>query len=169
MIRSLTLVRQTSPEKFERLSALLRALGFEDGNGWSDEHSRGAPFLAPVGSLELVNGKAPAEPEILIEVSDLDTAYQVVKKHLQGANADIGEITDTHWKSRIFSIQLDKNLRVGFWAFNDPKKSQPNSLEGDLSACGLRFGIVVSRWNSFITERLLQGALDCLRRSGARS
>jgi 6,7-dimethyl-8-ribityllumazine synthase len=33
----------------------------------------------------------------------------------------------------------------------------------------MRFGIVVSRWNSFITERLLQGALDCLRRSGAKS
>ncbi|HJX84978.1 MAG TPA: 6,7-dimethyl-8-ribityllumazine synthase, partial [Candidatus Angelobacter sp.] len=28
----------------------------------------------------------------------------------------------------------------------------------------MRFGIVVSRWNSFVTERLLQGALDALRR-----
>jgi 6,7-dimethyl-8-ribityllumazine synthase len=33
----------------------------------------------------------------------------------------------------------------------------------------MRFGIVVSRWNSFITERLLHGALDCLRRSAAGS
>ena len=33
----------------------------------------------------------------------------------------------------------------------------------------MRFGVVVSRWNSFITERLLQGALDALRRSGARA
>jgi 6,7-dimethyl-8-ribityllumazine synthase len=31
----------------------------------------------------------------------------------------------------------------------------------------MRFGVVVSRWNSFITERLLQGSLDALRRSGA--
>ena len=30
----------------------------------------------------------------------------------------------------------------------------------------MRFAVVVSRWNSFITERLLQGALDALRRSG---
>jgi len=54
MIRSLTLVRQTSAKKFEQIVALLRALGFEQGAGWNDEHSRGAPFLAPVGSLELV-------------------------------------------------------------------------------------------------------------------
>jgi len=38
---------------------------------------------------------------------------------------------------------------------------------GGLNAAGLRFGIVVSRFNSFITERLLQGALDALQRSGA--
>ena len=40
-------------------------------------------------------------------------------------------------------------------------------LEGRLIADGLKFGIVVSRFNSFITERLLEGALDALRRSGA--
>jgi 6,7-dimethyl-8-ribityllumazine synthase len=32
----------------------------------------------------------------------------------------------------------------------------------------MRFAVVVSRWNSFITERLLQGSLDALRRSGCR-
>jgi 6,7-dimethyl-8-ribityllumazine synthase len=40
-------------------------------------------------------------------------------------------------------------------------------IEGRLSADGIRFGIVVSRWNSFITERLLEGALDALKRHGA--
>ena len=166
MIRSLTLVRRTSREKFDELSALLRALGFEDGAGWSDEHSRGAPFLAPVGSLELVDGRTPAEPEILIEVSDLDTAHQLAQKHLRDA---VGEIAETPWKSRVFPVQLDADLRVGFWAFADPQKSQPKVVEGELNAAAMRFGVVVSRWNSFITERLLQGALDCLRRSGAAS
>ena len=33
-------------------------------------------------------------------------------------------------------------------------------LEGQLSAAGLRFAIIVSRFNSFITERLLGGAMD---------
>lgn len=47
------------------------------------------------------------------------------------------------------------------------KKLQPTRVHGGLSAVGLRFGIVVSRFNSFITERLLQGALDALQRAGA--
>jgi len=41
-------------------------------------------------------------------------------------------------------------------------------MEGNLKAEGKRFAIVVSRFNAFITERLLQGALDALRRTGAR-
>ncbi|HVT92430.1 MAG TPA: 6,7-dimethyl-8-ribityllumazine synthase [Bryobacteraceae bacterium] len=40
-------------------------------------------------------------------------------------------------------------------------------IEGSLDARGLRFAIVVGRFNSFITERLLEGALDGLRRCGA--
>ncbi len=40
------------------------------------------------------------------------------------------------------------------------------SLEGKLIAKGLKFGIVLSRFNNFISERLLEGALDALRRSG---
>jgi 6,7-dimethyl-8-ribityllumazine synthase len=43
----------------------------------------------------------------------------------------------------------------------------PRVIEGQLSATGLRFAIVVSRFNSFITERLLAGALDALARTGA--
>jgi 6,7-dimethyl-8-ribityllumazine synthase len=40
------------------------------------------------------------------------------------------------------------------------------TLEGNLDAKGLRFAIVVSRFNSVITERLLAGALDALKRTG---
>ena len=39
--------------------------------------------------------------------------------------------------------------------------------EGQLSAKGRRFGIVVGRFNSLITKQLLEGALDCLKRHGA--
>jgi 6,7-dimethyl-8-ribityllumazine synthase len=41
------------------------------------------------------------------------------------------------------------------------------TFEGNLNAKGLRFAIVASRFNSFITERLISGALDALHRSGA--
>ena len=40
-------------------------------------------------------------------------------------------------------------------------------VEGNLTAKGFAFGIVASRFNEFITARLLDGALDALRRHGA--
>jgi 6,7-dimethyl-8-ribityllumazine synthase len=43
----------------------------------------------------------------------------------------------------------------------------PNILAGQLQARGLKFGIVVSRFNEFITSKLLDGALDALTRHGA--
>jgi 6,7-dimethyl-8-ribityllumazine synthase len=43
----------------------------------------------------------------------------------------------------------------------------PITYEGKLVADGLRFGIVASRWNSFITEKMLAGAVDALKRHGA--
>lgn len=44
---------------------------------------------------------------------------------------------------------------------------EPNQIRGGFDASGMRFGIVVSRFNSFITERLLAGALDALAHGGA--
>ena len=43
----------------------------------------------------------------------------------------------------------------------------PKLIEGKLNAKGFKFGIVVSRFNDFICERLLSGALDVLLRNGA--
>ena len=47
------------------------------------------------------------------------------------------------------------------------EKLQPGKISGELSGAGLRFGIVVSRFNSFITERLLSASIDALERAGA--
>jgi 6,7-dimethyl-8-ribityllumazine synthase len=47
------------------------------------------------------------------------------------------------------------------------EKIQPGKIDGVLSAAGFRFGIVVSRFNSFITERLLAAATDALERAGS--
>lgn len=41
------------------------------------------------------------------------------------------------------------------------------TIEGNLMAKGLKFGIVLSRFNNFISDRLLEGAMDALRRTGA--
>ncbi|HPW55348.1 MAG: 6,7-dimethyl-8-ribityllumazine synthase [Thermoanaerobaculaceae bacterium] len=44
----------------------------------------------------------------------------------------------------------------------------PRTFEGVLDGVGLRFGIVVSRFNDLLTGRLLDGAMDCLARHGVR-
>jgi 6,7-dimethyl-8-ribityllumazine synthase len=44
----------------------------------------------------------------------------------------------------------------------------PKTLEGKLDAKGLKFAVVVSRFNDFICDRLLGGAMDALIRNGAR-
>src|SRR5271154_7032661 len=49
------------------------------------------------------------------------------------------------------------------------EKLQPGKINGGLGATGLRFGLVISRFNSFITERLASAALDALERAGAAS
>ena len=43
----------------------------------------------------------------------------------------------------------------------------PKTVQGMLDAKGKIFGITVSRFNEFITQKLLEGALDCLNRHGA--
>jgi 6,7-dimethyl-8-ribityllumazine synthase len=43
-----------------------------------------------------------------------------------------------------------------------------NVFEGSLVATGLKVGVVVSRFNSLVTEQLLQGAVDAFRRHGGK-
>src|SRR5277367_117894 len=45
---------------------------------------------------------------------------------------------------------------------------KPQMIRGGVNAAGLRFGIVVSRFNNFITDRLLAGALEALEQAGAK-
>lgn len=45
----------------------------------------------------------------------------------------------------------------------------PQVTEGNLDASGLKFAVLCARFNDFITERLLAGALDALKRSGANT
>jgi 6,7-dimethyl-8-ribityllumazine synthase len=45
---------------------------------------------------------------------------------------------------------------------------QPVTHQGRLNAEGFRFAVVASRWNDFLTSRLVEGALDALERLGAK-
>ncbi len=147
--------------------------GLNHGKGWQDAQGRGAAFLAPIGNLEFVTGRPPAVPSILIEVSQLDHIRTLVEKWLLVSHRTeeiptlLSSAEFTHWNSRLFTVQLAPELKVGFWQSENPLHNQPNAVEGDLSAADMRFAIVTTRWNTVITDRLLQGSLDALHRSGA--
>lgn len=159
-IKGVTVTRQVAAAKdAEALTAFLSALGLEQGNSWSHNRSRGQDFHAPQTKLEVVQGPDKFPADLWIEVRDLDSAAAVAKKHKVKA----GEIEETDWNSRMLIAEPAPGMKLALWQKN---RAPQDAVEGELNARGLRFGIVVSRWNSFITERLLEGALDGLRRSG---
>jgi 6,7-dimethyl-8-ribityllumazine synthase len=188
MIKGISFLRPAgSAAVYDRLGSFFAALGFERGAGWdegtshpNDEDlspgaptSRGAAFLAPLGNLEIVDGKFSSTADVLVEVTALDAVHQAARGWLRAEGGDeaaarLSPITETHWKSRIFTVEPEPGFAFSFWAWSDPVKGRPVAAEGDLSAEGMRFAIVVARWNAVITERLLDGALDALLRSGAK-
>ncbi len=168
MIKGMTVVESIADgDEYRRLQGLLASLGFEAGKGWKDAGGEGAAFLAPLGNLELVTGRMPASPRLLVEVTQLDHVHGAVERWLSGAGG-LGKVEATHWNSRLFTLRLGGGLEVGFWESEDPMHGVEPAIEGGVSAEGMRFVVVTTRWNTVITDRLLQGALDCLRRSGAR-
>jgi 6,7-dimethyl-8-ribityllumazine synthase len=165
VIKGITTIRYAGGAKeFAALHALLDSLGFEQGEAWKRPKSQGQYFLAPVGKLEIIGGNERFPADLWVEVTDLDS----VRRQLQKKKTKfIADISDTDWGSRVLVVEPVKGLKLAFWQKN--RADDGAAMEGDLSARGMRFAVVVARWNSFITERLLQGALDALRRSGCRA
>jgi 6,7-dimethyl-8-ribityllumazine synthase len=180
MIKGISLLRKTgSAAAYERLSRFFAALGFEQGRGWEQvpqdtakaAASRGASFLAPLGNVEFVDGAMPPLAEIAVETTSLDAVHQAAAAWFKAEGLDaagVAEIRDAGWKARYFTAEPVPGHAVSFWAWSDPLKGKAVALEGDLSAEDMKFAVVVARWNAVITDRLLEGALDALMRSGAK-
>ena len=186
MIKGISFLRHAgSTEAYDRLASFFTALGFASGIGWDDDRpndedlssgtpamSRGASFLAPLGNLEFIDGQFPSTADVRVEVTALDAVHQAAETWLRAHGGDqavarLSPIKETHWKSRIFTVEPEQGFSFSFWAWTDPQQSKPVAVEGNLIAFGMRFGLIVARWNAVITERLLEGALDALLRSGA--
>ena len=172
MIKGISFLRPAGSQAvFDRLSSFFSALGFASGAGWSEKDSHGASFLAPLGNLEFVDGQFPSTADVLVEVTALDAVHQTAAAWLRAEGIDpterLSPITETHWKSSLFTVEPESGFSFSFWAWTDPLRGKPIAVQGDLSANGMRFAVVVARWNAVITERLLEGALDALLRSDA--
>ncbi len=163
MIKGITTTRKIANAKeFAALQELFSSLGFEQGKGWKDTRSEGASFLAPVGNIEFVLSRSTHQTDLWVEVTDLDSIQEVLAKNkVKTAPYPL----EPGWDLRALIAEPVKGLKIAFWQKNRPNQ---DAIEGDFNAAGMRFGIVVARWNSFITERLLQGSLDALRRSGCK-
>lgn len=177
MVKGITLVNAVaSPEMFEKLQSLFLALGFEQGKGWDDGSGRGASMIAPLGNLEFVTGRMPSVPKLLVEVTQLEAVHAAIEQWMLASyrTEEVASLLTkpelTHWNSRLFTVRLatgGEELTLGFWQSENVLHGRPVALEGDLSAVGMRFAVITTRWNTVITDRLLQGALDALSRSGA--
>jgi 6,7-dimethyl-8-ribityllumazine synthase len=174
MLKSLHIGRYVSdPGDFQVLTDFLEAIGFDRIAGGQGS-GQSAVFSAPTGLLSInsLSSEYPKEVRerlkdvnrmIVIEVSNPDAVFDIAQKRklkllADAASAKTGE--------RSFSVELPGEVIV---TIHGKPEELPAGVEGKLDARGKRFAIVVSRFNAFITERLLQGALDGLRRSGARN
>jgi 6,7-dimethyl-8-ribityllumazine synthase len=174
MIKGITIVRPAgTPEAYAKLASFFSALGFENGPGWEEELSRGVSFLAPLGNLEFADGAAPIPAEIMVEVTGLEAVQTVARAWMirnwgeQEGASRLSAVSEASWKARLFTVEPAPGHPVAFWEWDDPHKGKPVAVEGDLIATGMRFAVIVARWNAVITDRLLQGSLDALYRSGA--
>jgi 6,7-dimethyl-8-ribityllumazine synthase len=196
MIRSIVFPRVVgkSLDDLQPALELFRALGFGPGNEWHEHGSHGLEMLAPSGGVEFIAAQDAPPVDATVEVADADAAYEIVKKLVAGPTlspkagdedgaptaekdgaAAVGtspvkihrEIHDPPYGARMFSVEAG-GLRIAFLTYAK-KPGETRGMEGRLDARGKRFALVVSRFNSFITERLLDGALQALRQCGAKS
>ncbi len=163
MIRSIVFPRRMgkSLDELQPALELFRALGFAPGNEWHERGSHGLEMLAPSGGIEFIAAADAPSVDAMVEVSDADAAWAIANKLNLKVQKEIG---DTPYGARLFEVEIS-GLRVGFLAYAK-RPGDRHGLEGKLDGRGKRFALVVSRFNSFITERLLDGALQALRQCG---
>ena len=163
MIRSIVFPRRLGKALDDLSPALelFRALGFAPGNEWHEGGNHGVEMLAPSGGIEFIAASDAPGIDAMVEVSDADAAWALAKKLNVKIQKEIG---DTAYGARLFEVEIS-GLRIGFLTYAK-KPGDSHGLEGKLDGRGKRFALVVSRFNSFITERLLDGALQALRQCG---
>jgi 6,7-dimethyl-8-ribityllumazine synthase len=161
-----------SSEDFTALVKLLESLGLRKGPVGENDLSRSATFLPTQLRFNLIYRKKPWDDvDLSLMVTDPDTVFEVLKR--QGLEIlEDGSGSEPFHAARYFIVRLPGGTRLMILGErvddNVLDYEHMASFEGDLRATGKQFAIVVSRFNSFITERLLVGAIDGLVRCGAK-
>ncbi len=172
MIKSIGIKALTqSVEDFTDLVKLLKALGVRVDLEGKNEQYRYSDFMPDGLTLNVIYGTWPGDKyDLFLSVSHPDTAFEVLKKLGFKLVEDLPPRKSK--EDRLFCVVLPSGVRIGIWGLSNPLitdiKPAPH-IQGHTSAEGKRFCLVVSTFNSFITERLLAGAVDVLIRSGAKT
>jgi len=165
MIRSLQIQRQLKAADFDALIEILDALGLEQLSSGIGGEGRSASFRAPEGKITISSThslvRSAKAPDVVLEVTNSESIHELAQQRGWKISSEGKPNSGT----RSFMLTLAGGLQVGI---QESRSAEQLALEGRFNAAGLRFGIVVSRFNSFITERLLAGAEDALLRSGAK-
>ena len=166
MIKSIhKLLVPKSDAEYEALLAFFDALGLMHGESWNGRRSKGVKLDAPEAGIELGIGAGFPDADLVIECDNADVLYAQAKKHNLKV---IDEPLDEDWGARIFTLELPAGFgKLAIFSYNENWRNK--TIEGDLNAADMKFAIVVSRFNAFITERLLAGTLQALRQCGAKN
>lgn len=172
MLKSLHIGRYASdPETFRTLVKFFESIGFERVAAGKSADRHSATFASPLALLSINALASQYPPEIrerlkdvskllVIEVTHPDDVFAIAERMQLTISSDSGSSTG----QRSFMVELPDGIFVS--VRGKPEPAAP-ATEGTLYASGKRFALVVSRFNSFISERLLSGALDGLHRMGA--
>jgi 6,7-dimethyl-8-ribityllumazine synthase len=160
-----------SPADFKLLQGLLTSLGLRQGYVGETANGQSAEFFPSRLKLGVVSKKKEwSNADLYLTVSDPDTAYELIRSRKWEMLEDHSGPEQSH-VARSFSFKLPGGTHIavlGPRVTNTSTEIDHVAVEGSLLASGKRFAVVVSRFNSFITERLLAGTLDGLARSGAK-
>ena len=164
MIRSFhRLLLPASDEDYRSLEEFFSALGFAPGENWNGRRSKGRKFEAFESGVELAMGQDMPAADLVVEVDNADIVAEAAR--MKGYTF-VSEIADHDWGARLFVLQIPAGFgNLAVFSYNENWR-QPTK-ESQLDSTGMKFALVVSRFNAFITERLLAGATDALRRTGA--
>jgi 6,7-dimethyl-8-ribityllumazine synthase len=165
MIKNIYYVRVAKNDaEFAQLERFFSSLGLDRGTAWQGRHNKGVLFRTPQAGIEVFSGDEAPPTDLVLEVANADSAYDLCRR--EGFQV-VEELADQRWGGRMFVVEAAPGKKVSVFSDLPEHTGRHNrEFEGKLDARGKRFGIVVSRFNSFITDRLTQGALDALRRAG---
>lgn len=156
-----------SEHDFHLLTRMLSALGLKSGEAEQHSNLRVQPFFPSIAAVEVQYQKNSAErADLDLTISDPESAAEILKgMGLEIEHGDSGPDPNI----RSFRVRCPGGTTVAFTGFLNSRLGgfEPEGVTGNLQARGKCFALIASRFNSFIVERLLTGALEALNLCGA--